>query len=131
MSTGSILIISSIVFFTGVLGFALIVAGLYAYPAKQKNDLGGKRKIAIIIAATLFFLAITMLGGLGYSLLIGPPSIWMVILIFFVGLISGVYEGVQLYLTQRTNVEAYQLIEGFDKMKKATNTVIDEGTQNR
>jgi hypothetical protein len=120
---GNILIVFGTIFFVAVIANSIIISLLYIFPAKQKSDLGGKRKIATVVSAVLFCLIVIMVGLFGYTLLIGIPSLWMIFLICLVGLIGGIYQGVKLHLLQGARVESYQLIEKFEKVRNSVNVL--------
>lgn len=98
---------------------------MYIFLPKQERELEGKRKIATIVSAVLFFLSVVAGGFVGYSLVFGTPSLSILLLIFLGGVILGSYHGVKLYSLQPKNVETYQLLDRIEKVRNGALRVAD------
>jgi hypothetical protein len=110
-------VLFSILFVISIIIGSILLLLFIVFPAKQSEDLNLKRKIGIGIVGVLFFVMTLSGGVLSYDMLVGRPTLGIVMIIFLVSLIVGIYQGGKLYLLQYGSIESYQLINRFREIK--------------
>ena len=115
----AIQLICVVIAIIAVIAWGVIRSFLALLPAKIRDDLQGKRKVAIIISGLLIFLATIACGVLGYTVVFSNyPSLVVLLVILFMGLVFGVGQVVKLNFIDNASVKTYEWLDRSEKEKE-------------
>lgn len=102
------IITATALFFSALIIATVIMVWLRYWPAKKESDLGGKRRIAILIVGLIWSVNIPLLGLGFYFDNFGAPSAITIVIFILLGLLIGGYTVFRLYFIQLGFVTLHQ-----------------------